>query len=202
MAASPESKDRAYNVTPWYAVQVKTTHEKRVATLLDYGGFEWFLPVYECRRYWSDRIKRAELPLFPGYIFCRFEPSQRVPILKTPSVTRIVGIGYTPIPISEQEMADIQTVVKSGLSILPHPFLQVGQRVRIEGGPLQGLEGLIIDLRKRDRLIISITLLQRSVAVQINSGWVAPIHSPGTSKLSPNPFSSSAHLVASRYPKY
>src|SRR5215813_10609914 len=156
----PESAKRVEDFMLWYAVQVKTTHEKRVASFLDFCGFEWFLPVYECRRRWSDRIKRVELPLFAGYVFCRFELSDRVRILKTPSVTRIVGVGHKPIPIPEQEMAAIQTVVKSGLYISPHPFLRIGQRVRIQAGPLCGLEGLITDLRKRDRLIISVTLLQ------------------------------------------
>jgi transcription antitermination factor NusG len=167
----------------WFAVQVKATHEKRVDALLSGGGFESFLPLYEGRRRWSDRIKRVKLPLFPGYVFCRFPPSDRVCILKTPSVMRVVGIGYTPIPIDEQEIAAIQTVVKAGLGTAPHPFLSVGQRVRIEGGSLYGLEGLITDLRRRDRLILSVSLLQRSVAVEIDSTWVVPIHLSATYNL-------------------
>lgn len=183
-----ESTNRPADITSWFAVQVKATHEKRVASMLDYTGFEWLLPLYECRRPWSDRIKRVELPLFPGYIFCRFGPADRVPILKTPSVTRIVGIGNTPIPIDEQEIAAIQTAVKSGLALSPHPFLRVGQRVRIEGGSLCGLEGLITDLRRRDRVIISVTLLQRSVAVEIDSAWVTVIPHTGTHRHCPQPF--------------
>ena len=164
----------------WFAVQVKATHEKRVDVLLSGGGFESFLPLYEWRRRWSDRIKRVKLPLFPGYVFCRFTPSDRVRVLKTPSVIRIVGIGYTPIPIDEHEIAAIQTVVKAGLGTSPHPFLGAGQRVRIKGGSLDGLEGLITDLRSRDRLILSVTLLQRSVAVEIDSACVVPIHLSAT----------------------
>jgi len=164
------------DINHWFALQVKATHEKRVASFLDCAGFEYFLPLYESRRPWSDRIKRVQLPLFPGYIFCRFQPSDRVSILKTSSVIRIVGIGYTPIPIDEHEMAAIQSVLKAGLGTAPHPFVRVGQRVRIEGGSLYGLEGLITDLRRRDRLILSVTLLQRSVAVEIDSAWVVPIH--------------------------
>jgi len=196
MGAS-ESMDSAAETSPWYAVQVKTTHEKRVAFLLDYGRFTWFLPVYESRRRWSDRIKRAQLPLFPGYIFCRFGPSDRVPILKIPSVIRVVGIGYTPLPIPEHEIAAIQRVVESGLYVLPHPFVKVGEAVRIQGGALCGLEGLIVDLRRRDRLIISVTLLQRSVAVEIDSAWVTPIHQSATRKASQKAFSLSAGGVAS-----
>jgi len=185
--AQSKSTNRLGGLTSWFAVQVKATHEKRVAWMMDYGGFEWFLPLYECRRRWSDRIKRVELPLFPGYIFCRFGPVDRVPILKTPSVTRIVGIGNTPVPIDEQEIAAIQAVVKSGLTVSPHPFLRVGQRVRIEGGSLYGLEGLITDVRKRDRVIISVTLLQRSVAVEIDSGWVSIVRTAETHSRCPKP---------------
>jgi transcription antitermination factor NusG len=193
-----ESTERSTDAIPWYAVQVKTTHEKRVASLLDYGRFEWFLPVYESKRLWSDRIKRVQLPLFPGYVFCRFGPSGRVSILKTPSVMRIVGVGYTPLPIPEQEIAAIQRIVKSGLDVLPHPFLKTGEWVRIRGGALNGLEGLIVDLRHRDRLIVSVNLLQRSVAVEIDSAWVVPTQSP--LKASPKTLSASAGVAASRHP--
>jgi transcription antitermination factor NusG len=109
----------------------------------------------------------------------------------------IVGIRYTPQAIPEEEIAAIQRVVKSGLDILPHPFLKTGQWVRIRGGPLNGLEGLILDLRQRDRLIISVSLLQRSVAVEIDSAWVIPVHSPVAPKRSPSTFSSSKGLAAS-----
>ena len=162
--------------THWFAIQVKTTHEKRVTSLLDYHGHEWFLPLYKVRRRWSDRIKQIELPLFPGYVFCRYPPHARASILKIPSVTRIVGIGYVPIPIDQQEIIAIQRVLGAGFGVFPHPFLQVGLRVRIESGALHGLEGLIADVRRRDRLILSVTLLQRSVAVEIDSACVLPIH--------------------------
>jgi transcription antitermination factor NusG len=164
----------------WFAVRVKTTHEKRVTSLLDYQEYEWFLPVYTCRRRWSDRIKRVQLPLFPGYLFCRFDPAARLRVLKTPSVIGIVGIANVPTPIDENEIAAIRRVVDSGFGVSPHPFLQVGQWVRINGGALAGLEGRIVDAKRRDRLILSVTLLQRSVAVEIDSAWVVHIPSPRT----------------------
>jgi transcription antitermination factor NusG len=162
----------------WFAIQVKSTHEKRVTSLLDYQTYECFLPLYTSRRRWSDRIKSVELPLFPGYVFTRFTPGHRIPILKTPSVISIVGIGATPTPIDECEIAAIQRAVASGFGLSPHPFLRAGQRVRINGGSLYGLEGIIADIRKQDRLILSVTLLQRSVAVEIDSAWVTPIPAP------------------------
>jgi len=164
--------------TNWFAVQVKATHEKRVVSMLDYRGIESYLPLYESRRHWRDRIKQVEVPLFPGYIFSRFGLAERGVLLKTPSVTRVVGIGSTPIPVDEREIAAIQAVVNSGLRLAPHPFLRVGHRVRIEGGALYGLEGLITDFRRRNHLIVSVTLLQRSVAVEIDSAWVTPIKTP------------------------
>src|SRR5437867_8436377 len=176
---STETAQASYGLS-WFAVQVKSTHEKRVTSLLQYQTYECFLPLYTSRRRWSDRIKRVELPLFPGYVFSRFTPAARIPILKTPSVISIVGIGAIPAPIDDQEFAAIQRVVKSELRISPHPFLQVGQRVRIDTGSLYGVEGFIADVRRRDRLILSITLLQRSVAVEIDSACIVPIHTSTT----------------------
>jgi transcription antitermination factor NusG len=168
--------------SPWFAVQVKTTHEKRVTSALEYQNRECFLPLYRARRQWSDRIKEVDLPLFPGYIFCRFPQPARASILKIPSVTRIVGIGYEPTPIDEEEITALQKVVNSGAGMAPHPFLRAGQRVRIESGPLYGLEGLILDIRRPTRLVLSVSLLQRSVAVEIDSVSVSRIYSgPGLS---------------------
>jgi len=157
----------------WFAVRVKTTHEKRVTSLLDHQGYEWLLPLYRCRRRWSDRIRQVELPVFPGYVFCRFVPCARVSILKTSGVLGIAGSGLIPTPVDDQEIAAIQRVVKSRFSISPHPFLRAGRRVRIESGSLCGLEGLVTEVR-RDRLILSVHLLQRSVAVEIDEAWVSP----------------------------
>ena len=165
----------------WFAVQTKTTHEKRVAYLLNYQAYECFLPLYKSRRCWSDRTKEVQLPLFPGYMFCRFNVHTRSPILKTPSVIGIAGIGGKPIAIDDEEIVAIQRIHGSGLGVSPHPFLQIGHRVRIQGGSLDGLEGIIEDVRRRNRLIVSVSLLQRSVAVEIDNGWVTPISS------TPNP---------------
>ena len=159
----------------WFAVRVKTTHEKRVAAQLDQKGYEQFLPLYRDRRRWSDRVKEVELPLFPGYIFCRIDPNARLGLLKTPGVYRIVSIGNAPAPIDEHEIIAIQQAMSSGLCLRPHPYLSVGQRVRIDGGSFSGVEGLIVDVRRRDRLILSVSLLQRSLSLEIDSAWVTPV---------------------------
>lgn len=176
---------------PWFALQVRTRFEHAVATYLDGKGYEWFLPLYKCRRRWSDRIKELELPLFPGYAFCRFDPLNRLPVLTTPWVVQVVGIAKTPIPIEESEIAAIQRAVQSGLATEPWPLLEVGQRARVEYGPLAGLEGTLLDFRGHHRLLLSVTLLRRSVAVEVDSADVTPIPEPHRRRghlLRPGPF--------------
>ena len=159
----------------WFALQVKTTLEKRVASLLAEKGHEFLLPLYRERRRWSDRIKEVELPLFPGYIFCRFTRRERTGVLKTPGVFRVVSIGSQPAPVDDAEIAAIQQALRAGLGARPHPYVTAGQRVRISGGSLDGLEGLVVDIRRSNRLILSVTLLQRSIALEIDSACVTPV---------------------------
>jgi transcription antitermination factor NusG len=162
---------------PWFAIQVRMRHEVGVADHLQGKGYEWFLPLYKARRRWSDRVKEVDSPLFPGYLFCRFNPNDRLPILKTPGVTQIVGYNHVPVPVDEQEIAAIRRLVSSGVSNFPCAYLEVGGKVRIEAGALRGLEGILIDLKGKRRLVLSITLLQRSVAVEIDSDAVSVVHS-------------------------
>ena len=167
-----ESGERRY---PWFGLQVRARYEKNAAALLRGKGYDPFLPVYRCRRRWSDRIKEVELPLFPGYLFCQFDVHNRLPVLKTPGVIRVVGVAGTPVPVDDTEIAAIQTIIRSGLSSQPWPFLQVGAKVRVEYGALCGLEGILLDFKGGHRLVVSVTLFQRSVAVEIDSAWVSLI---------------------------
>jgi transcription antitermination factor NusG len=162
----------------WFALQVRSRYETIVATLLRGKGYEWFLPTYKCRRQWSDRIRETELPLFPGYLFCRFDPQCRLPILTTPGLISIVGRGKTPIPVDEDEITALRKVVTFGLRSEPWPYLQIGQRVKIDYGALSGLEGILIGSKGQHRIVLSVTLLQRSVATEIDSAWVHPIPQP------------------------
>jgi transcription antitermination factor NusG len=142
-------------------------------------GFQEFLPLYQCRRRWSDRLKEIEFPLFPGYVFCRLSPEHRLPLLTIPGVLHMVGIGKIPVPIEDAEIATILAAVQSGLSAEPWPFLEAGQRVRLDDGPLAGLEGIFLGDSKQQRIIVSISLLRRSVAVKIERHWVTPVDSGG-----------------------
>lgn len=160
---------------PWFALQVRTRYEAGVADYLHGKGYEYFLPMYKARKRWSDRIKEVNSPLFPGYLFCRFDPQNRLPILKTPGVTQIVGYNHVPVAVDEEEINAIRTLVASGLPNHPCSFLELGNRVRIEEGALRGLEGVLLEVKGRRKLILSITLLQRSVAVEIDSEAVSVV---------------------------
>lgn len=162
---------------PWFALQVRMRHEGGVADQLCSKGYERFLPLHKVRRHWSDRVKEVDSPLFPGYLFCRFNPQDRLPILKTPGVAQIVGYNHVPIPVDEQEIEAIRTLVASGVPNFPCPYLEIGSRVRIEAGALRGLEGILTELKGKRRLILSITLLQRSVAVETDSDAVSVVQS-------------------------
>jgi transcription antitermination factor NusG len=163
---------------PWFALQVRARQEAGVSDQLEGQGFERFLPVYKLRKRWSDRIKEFDAPLFPGYLFCRFNPQNRLPILKTPGVIQIVGFNNIPAAVDQNEILSIQRLVASGIRHQPCPFLAVGDRVRISAGPLTGLEGLLTDIKGAHRLVLSVSLLQRSVAVEIDSAFITPLARP------------------------
>ena len=177
----------------WFALRVKSHCEKVVSTIARNKGFEEFLPLYQCRQRWSDRLKLVDFPLFPGYVFCRLDPQYRLPLLTIPGVLHFVGIGKTPVAIEDEEIVAIQSAVKSGLAAEPWPFLEAGQRVRLEDGPLAGLEGFLVEVRKQCRVVVSVTLLKRSVAVEIDREWVAPLDQSGT----PMPIQIRRSLIAS-----
>jgi len=160
---------------PWFALRIRSRCEKNVAAALNEKGYEVFLPLYCHRRRWSDRIKEIEEPLFPGYLFCRFDLQKRLPILITPHVILIVGTGKMPVPVDDREIAALQSIVKSGLEAQPWPFLRLGQTVRVLQGPLRGVEGTLVAFKAGHRLVVSVTLLQRSVAVEVDHDWVTPI---------------------------
>ena len=168
-------RSAAGDLFPWYALRVKSNFEWVTASILREKGFREFLPVYKTKVRWSDRVKLADRPLFPGYLFCRFDPDQRLPIISTPGVVHVVGIGKRPVAIDNQEMEAISTIVRAGGPAMPWPFLQVGERVLVERGPLAGLEGILVSLKSSCRIVVTISLLQRSIAVEIEREWVRPL---------------------------
>jgi transcription antitermination factor NusG len=146
-----------------------------VAASLQSKGYEEFLPLYRSRNRWSDRLKDVSLPLFPGYVFCRFDPARRLRVVTTPGVVSVVGLGKAPQPVEPAELAAIQALVASGLPAIPWPYLKTGESVRIERGALEGIEGILTAVKNELRVVLSVTLLQRSVAVEIDRDFIRPI---------------------------
>lgn len=163
---------------PWYALWVRSRHEKSVSEILMSKGFETFLPTCRTRRRWSDRMQEVDLPLIPGYVFCRFDAALRMPVLTTPGLVQIVSAGKVPQAVDESEMQALITAVHAGVHLQLWPFLKTGQRVSIEEGPLRSLEGVLINTSGADKLVLSISLLQRSVAVTVDRSWVKPLNIP------------------------
>jgi transcription antitermination factor NusG len=159
----------------WYVLQLRMRFEKVVALHLRRKGYEEYLPTYRCRRHWSDRIKEIELPLFPGYIFCKFDVTDRFPLLVIPGVKSVVSFGGTPMPVPEQEIVAVQRVVNSGMQYGPWPWISAGQAVQVKYGPLRGLEGTVVQVKKNCHLIVSVNMLQRCVSVEIDRDCVMPV---------------------------
>jgi len=162
---------------PWYALSVKHQHERAVRSALEFNGFEALAPTYRARRRWSDRVKEVDLPLFTGYVFCRFEFAERVRVMDAPGVARVVEFGGAPAEISETEIAAIRAVMDSKLPVRPWPYLKLGDRVRVEHGPLRGIEGTLLRqvVRERWQLVIGVEMLQRSLAVELEPEMVVAV---------------------------
>jgi transcriptional antiterminator RfaH len=158
----------------WYALCVRPRYEKLAATMLANKGYEHLLPLYKCRRRRPDRYKEIQLPIFPGYLFCQFNLSARLPILTTPGILHVVGCGRIPTPIDQAEMEAIRRLAGSCLQAEPWPYLEVGQKVCVQDGPLKGTVGILLAVKNTHRLLLSVTLLQRAVAVEIDRDWVKP----------------------------
>lgn len=167
----------------WFALQVRSRWEASIVVLLGGKGYETFLPTYKTKRRWSGRLKEVSAPLFPGYVFCRFDAQKRLPILVTPGVIAVVGRGRIPAAVDEGEMAAVQAIISSGFRAEPWPFLEIGQQVRVESEPLRGLEGFLLSFKGSSRIVVSVSLLRRSVALEIDRSCVTPIARPWAASL-------------------
>src|SRR3954451_5116927 len=153
----------------WYALNVRRRMEKVAAACLEGKGYQYLLPVQRVKTQWTDRVKESERPLFPGYMFCRFDPRERVPLLTTPGVLSIVGFGKEPVPVMDSEMEALARIVKSQHEAEPCAFVAKGEKVEITAGALKGLQGLVTEVGSGLRVIVSVELLQRSVSVHVQS---------------------------------
>jgi transcription antitermination factor NusG len=173
----------------WYALQLRTRWESSTAALLSGKGFQTFLPTSKTLKRVRGKSCELNSPLFPGYVFCRFDAHRRLPVLLTPGVITVVGRGRTPIPVDDAEIEALQKLVSTGLKVEPWPYLEVGQLVRIEDGALCGVEGILTGFRGTRRIVVSVSLLRRSVALEIDRSVVCPIQLTQSLPARPLPFS-------------
>lgn len=160
---------------PWYAVRVKSRHEKTVHRNLLGNGFDAVLPLHRRLSEWSDRVVEVHFPIFPGYVFSSFDAQRQRPILAIPGVVQIVGFNHKAMPLEPEEVVSLCRIIDSGLNAEPCPYIQAGQRVVVRRGPLTGTEGILLRVKNKHQLVVSINLLQRSVAVEVNSDWIRPL---------------------------
>ncbi len=156
----------------WYALYTRHQHEKTVKDILTAKGFEVFLPLYSVTHQWKDRVKKLSLPLFPCYVFIRASMDRRLHIMTTPGVYAFVGNQGCAAPIPEAEIDGVRRTVDSLLHVEPHPFLRTGDWVRVKSGPLKDIEGILIRKTSRFRLVLSVEMLEKSVAVEVDPSVV------------------------------
>jgi transcription antitermination factor NusG len=152
----------------WYAAYTSANHEKRVAEQLKMRLVEHFLPLYDSVRRWKDRRMKLQLPLFPGYVFVHLALRDRLRVLEAPGVAKLVGFNGTPTALPQQEIEALRTSLGDGVRARPHPCLKVGQRARVKAGPLEGMQGILVRRKNGLRFVISVELIQRAVAVEVD----------------------------------
>jgi transcription termination/antitermination protein NusG len=158
----------------WYAAYTSANHEKRVAEQLEVRFVEHFVPLYESVRRWKDRKVRLQLPLFPGYVFVRLALCDRLRVLQVPGVARLVGFNGLPCALPDSEIQALKAGLLRGVRAEPHPYLTVGRRVRVKSGPLEGLQGIVVRRKNRLRLIITLDLIHRAAAVEVEAVDLEP----------------------------
>ncbi len=161
----------------WYAIQTRPRHEKKVATELTALGITHYLPLVEETHRWSDRKKVVEVPLFTGYTFVNItqDAASRLSVLRIYGVLNFVGTRNLGQPIPDTQIEDVRLLLKHQIPLAPYPFLKIGQRVRIRGGALEGMEGILVGRNGSSRLVISIDSIERSLAMSVQGYDIEPV---------------------------
>jgi transcription antitermination factor NusG len=165
----------SYSEPQWYAAYTSANHEKRVAVQLGQRSLEHFLPLYDSLRRWKDRRVQLLLPLFPGYIFVHFALRDRLQILQIPGVAKLVSFNGIPAALPREEIETLRASLEGGVRAEPHPYLKVGRRARVKSGPLAGMQGVLVRRKNRSRFVISLDLIMRSVAVEVEALELEPL---------------------------
>jgi transcription antitermination factor NusG len=153
----------------WFAAYTYARHEKSVARQLDERNINCFLPLYRSWHHWADRRKQVELALFPSYVFVRIDPRERLRVLQLPGVVRLVSFNGTPTPLPETDIERLRNGLEQGIYAQPHPYLRAGRRVLVVRGPLAGVRGILLRKKDKVRFVISIDVLMRSIAVELDA---------------------------------
>jgi transcriptional antiterminator NusG len=157
----------AQSASRWYAVYTCSRHEKQVSRQLHERQINCFLPTYQSVRRWKDRRKEVEFPLFPGYLFVQVREAERLRVLQVSGVVDLVSFNGRPAPLDDNEIESLRSGIASGICTEPHPYLKAGRRVRVKYGPLAGIEGFLIRHKDKYRVVISIDLIMRSIAAEV-----------------------------------
>ena len=171
---SPKNTN-SLDAAEWHAIHIRHQHEKAVAETLTKERFDIFLPLYSAVHRWKDRTKHLSLPLFPCYVFVRGGLERKLQIVQTPGVHGLVGTAGLPAVIPDEDIEAIRRALDSHSTIEPFPYLKVGDRVRIIAGPLLGLEGILVRKQDQFRIVLSIDMLGRSVAVEVDPAIVEAV---------------------------
>jgi transcription antitermination factor NusG len=159
----------------WLAAYTRSRHESQVADQLRLKSLEFLLPTYQRLTRWSDRVHRAEAPLFPGYIFVHVSAEERLPVLETVGVVHLVSVAGKPAVLYDEEIERLRTCSSRSGDVEPHPYLRIGHRVRVKYGPFTGCEGRLVEKQNSLRLVISIDQIMKSVAVNLHGADVEPL---------------------------
>lgn len=160
----------------WLAAYTRSRHEQQVAQQLRHKNLECLLPTFERSARWSDRVKRARAPLFPGYVFVQVSEHERVRVLETTGVVRLVSRAGKAVTLSQKEIAQLQACCRRSDSIEPHPYLKIGRRVRVKHGPFSGWEGTLVEKQNSRRLVITIEQIMKAVAINIDGADVEAVN--------------------------
>jgi len=159
----------------WYAIYTRSRHEKTVAVQLGQRSVDCFLPLYDTIRKWKNGRFHVQLPLFPGYLFVRIALRDRLNVLQVPGVVNLVGFNGVPAPLPHADIETLRDALSKGAQAKPHPYLNVGSRVRIRSGPLEGMQGILLRKKGYLRVVVSVDLIMRSIAVDVDTTEVEPI---------------------------
>ena len=159
----------------WYALHVRSQYEKRVKLQLEYLRIEPFYPTYLQKSRWTDRTKTIERPLFPGYLFAHFEPEDCGRVQAIKGVAHVLGDGIDPIAVPDEQIEAVRTLLASPFELTPMSLIQVGKRVVIEHGALRGIEGWVVEIKKRCQVVVAIDLLRKGVGLQVDAQWLRAV---------------------------